>query len=234
MVQIDLAAIAATLENRYHTVTFVDSDSPKAPEIPAQWRGIAESDDAEQRRLSAMTLWNRDFLALVPGYAEALRTKLADVRPCVFSDEGPALVYIFDAGASTAVWIGRDPAGFGDTPVYWESLPVPARTFLREVHAGYSLSGRGACGLARPRNMTTLAEKWSETGVIPDWLGETWFPDCERIDPHRVMYVTHTSETFELATSPDLPPGKALIYHDGEANMVSFGEELDAMMQIRL
>ena len=79
--------------------------------VPAQWAAIARSGDAEERRLLALSRWNRDFLDLIPGYAAALRTKLVDVRVCALSGEGLILLYFFDESDPTySMTIGWDPA----------------------------------------------------------------------------------------------------------------------------
>ena len=68
--------------------------SVPAEPVPEQWRPILESDDAESRRLTALS-WNREFLDLVPQFAQALRTELADVRVGQLKGEA-VLVYAFE------------------------------------------------------------------------------------------------------------------------------------------
>lgn len=236
MSAIDLADVVAKLERYGRTASVVDAGSLDLASVPAQWRGIARSSDAEERRLQALSLWNREFLDLVPGYAGALRTKLVDVRVCALSGEGPVLLYFFDESDPTnSMTIGWDPASFGaKEPAFWETIPGPARTFLQQTHAGYTLSGDWeACGLTPPKNMTTLAEAWENPDGIPGW-SDNWWPDCEPIDSRRMLYITHSTPSYVLATSPDLPANKALTYYDGELNVVDFGQELDKIMLIGL
>lgn len=224
--------MVAELAGPDRTASVIDAGYPDVSAIPAQWRGIVHSSDSEERRLRALSLWNRDFLDLIPGYAKVLRTKLIDVRVCALSDEGPILVYLLEAlDRPFVMWIGWDPASFGERePIFWETIPMPARTFLHEVHAGYTLSADWeACGIMRPQDMMTFAESWEAPDGIPGWF-DNWWPDCEPIDSRRMLYVTHTSPSYVLSTSPDLPSGKALIYYDGEINVVDFDQELDKIM----
>ena len=197
-----------------------DDHGPCAPmdlaTMPAQWRPIAESDDPEY---------------LIPDYRTVLTTKLLDVRACEFEALGWVLVYLVDSTDRVSSWIGRDPAGFGDsTPVFWDCLPAPVRTFLRDVHAGYTSSYGFACGLTHPGNMITLADKWGGPEGLPEWLEETWFLDCDPIDARRTMYLTETSDTVQLVVSPDLPEGKALVYADSEARIVDLADKLQDFM----
>lgn len=80
--------------------------------IPEAWQPISRSGDAEERRLRAMALWNLDFLDLVPKFAKATASRLADVRACI-AFETPVLVYVFDDGAGGWLpqvgWAPRDP-----------------------------------------------------------------------------------------------------------------------------
>jgi hypothetical protein len=231
---IDLAKVVAKLEDPGRTVSIIGTDHADLSSIPEQWRAIAGSDDAEERRLRALALWNGDFLDLIPDYANVLRTKLVDVRVCDLSGQGPILVYLFDESDPVhSMMIGWDPASFGDNePALWESIPAPARTFLRQVHAGYTLGGDWeACGLRRPRDLTTIAEAWQAPDGVPGWF-DNWWPDSDPVDSRRMLYVTHSTPDYLLCTSPDVPSGKALTYYDGEINLVDFGAELDKIMLI--
>ena len=229
---IDLSEVVAKLECHGRTASIIDAGAPDMSAIPAQWAAIARSADAEERRLLALSRWNRDFLDLIPGYAAALRTELVDVRVCALSGEGLILLYFFDESDPTySMTIGWDPASFGaKEPIFWDTIPAPARTFLREAHAGYTLSGDWeACGMIAPHSMTTLAEVWENPDGIPGWY-DNWWPDCEPIDSRRLLYITHSTPDYSLSTSPDLPPGQALTYCDGEINVVDFAPELDKIM----
>jgi hypothetical protein len=175
---IDLSEVVAKLECHGRTASIIDAGSPDMSAVPAQWAAIARSGDAEERRLLALSRWNRDFLDLIPGYAAALRTKLVDVRVCALSGEGLILLYFFDESDPTySITIGWDPASFGaKEPIFWETIPAPARTFLREAHAGYTLSGDWeACGMIAPHSMTTLAGAWENPDGIPRALDITGF-----------------------------------------------------------
>src|SRR5690349_17323541 len=96
MTQLDTGQIAGMLQE--WPLEFVDADSPALGDIPQDWQPIARSDDAEERRLRAMALWNRDFLDLVPEFADTAAARLADVKACI-AWETPLLVYVFDDGA---------------------------------------------------------------------------------------------------------------------------------------
>lgn len=231
----ELAEVTARLEEGGRTATFVDAHSTDLSEIPDQWRGIVQSSDAEKRRLLALSLWNRDFLDLIPGYANALREKLTDVRVCALSDEGPVLIYLFEAcGGTMDFWIGWDPGTFGDEePIFWETIPPSARMFLRQVHAGFTGPDWESWGIIRPKDMTTIAEWFESPDGIPGWF-DNWWPDCEPIDSRRMLYITHTEGNYHLCTSPDLAVGRALTYRDGEIDVVDFGEELDKIMHVEM
>ena len=134
--------------------------------IPAAWWPVAESSDPEERKQAARALWNEDFLALIPRYAEALRTALVDVRVArhdvLFSR--PTLDYVLrDDEDELFVWAAEDPRLFGDSeePPLFEAVPEPVARFLREVHAGYTAYDGEAAGLASPvSRMNTLAAQW--------------------------------------------------------------------------
>jgi hypothetical protein len=235
MTEIVLAEVIAELENGLRTATIVDADSSSLSLVPAQWRKIALSGDAEERRLLALSLWNRDFLDLIPGYAEALRTRLRDVRVCVFSDEGPILIYLLEVhDGSIAVWIGWDPATFGDKePIFWDTIPAPAQTFLREVHAGFTGPDWEGLGIVRPKSMTTYAEWFGSPDGIPGWF-DNWWDDCEPVDSRRMLYITHAVSIMDLSTSPDLASGRAITWYEGHLQIGDFGKELDLMMLSRV
>jgi len=106
--------------------------------VPAQWAAIARSGDAEERRLLALSRWNRDFLDLIPGYAAALRTKLVDVRVCALSGESLVLLYFFDES----------------DPTY--SMTIGADLLGDDSRARTHISSRGACRLHAQRRLGSV------------------------------------------------------------------------------
>lgn len=233
MSDVDLAIVCRMLEHDgFRTVSVVDATSPHRGTVAPQWLPIAHSDDAEERRLRALALWDRDFLDLIPDYAEFMRTRISDVRVCSLSDQGNVLLYLFDTpDPLDSAHIGWDRASFGDTePVFWDSLPALARSFLREVHPGYTCANNWESGgLFCPRDMITMAEHWEEPDGIDGWYDNYWI-DCEPIDSRRMLHVGQTHVNYMLSVSPDAPPGKGVVYYRGEVNLADFFSELDGLL----
>lgn len=225
---VELAEIVGVLSREYYPEppTLAPPGSVPAEPVPEQWRPILESDDAESRRLTALSLWNREFLDLVPQFAQALRTELADVRVGHLKGEA-VLVYAFEYFYSgeryLACWIGWDPATFGDAePPLYDCVPEPLRTFYRQVHAGFTAPDRGSFGPVRPKHLDTLAG----TGFTEDdshlWEGQ--------IPWTRLLVVAITGTVYYCA-SPDLPPGQAVEVHESEPDdPEDFGSLLDKAM----
>ncbi|WP_433204743.1 hypothetical protein ACQP1G_16570 [Nocardia sp. CA-107356] len=227
MPHIDPDAITTLLEIGEVSAQLIDTVAPEAASVPQRWRGIADSVEPSERAAVALSLWNRDFLDLVPRFAHVLESALVDVRPCYW--QGPSgaeivLVYIVSSpGESLAVWVGWDPALFGDhRPTLWDSLPMQARTFLQEVHAGFTLPDGETCGLTRPRFMYSLAEWSGWPEGIPEWEGN-WWEDCEPVDSRRLLRITGNGSDFDLCTSPDLPAGTGLASSSGHLQVVRQG-----------
>jgi hypothetical protein len=224
MTQLDAQRIAGMLE---WPLEFVDAGSPTLGGIPQDWRPIARSSDAEERRLRAMALWNRDFLDLVPKFAEATATRLAEVRACIAFDTS-LLVYVFDDGAGgwlpRAGWDPRDPA----EPRLWSTVPTPLRTFLRQVHAGFVGADGEAYGPLPPKAMETFAEMAESPEGDPDWDEDA----AERGIPlsTRLMRIARDSGLLMYCVSPDLPPGKLAMVYEGDVDPVDFWPALDELM----
>lgn len=214
--------------------TILDADSTALPKLPVQWRGVVGASSAEERRRAALASWNDEFLGLLPRFADALHTRLLDVRAISSpAEDQPMLVYILSGAADPyALWIGWSPTSSGsDDPPFFEALPAPAQTFLRDVHAGFSAPDAESCGLTPPSDMTTMAQ-WAECpDGIPDWDGYGW-EDCAPIDSRRLLRVTGYGADYSLCVSPDLPAGQALAYSDGELHVRPFAAELDRIMSL--
>jgi hypothetical protein len=225
MTQLDATRIAETLPK--WALEFVDAASPALGEVPEEWQPIARSGDAEERRLRAMALWNRDFLDLVPEFARTATTRLADVRACV-AFETPLLVYVFDDGAggwlSRVGWAPRDPT----EPRLWSSVPAPLRTFLREVHAGFVGADGESFGPLPPRAMQTLAEIAESPDGDPDWDEDA--AEDGRILSARLMQIARNAGLIMYCVSPDLPPGQLALVYEGDVDPVDFGPALDELL----
>lgn len=151
MAGMDHDALAAAMPWETDPFTILEPGDETRALIPQVWWPVAESADPEERKRAALALWNDNFLELVPRFAQALRNDLVDVRVVKHPWIGtPSLDYVvagIEAG-HYAVWMGENPATFGDQdPPLFESLPLPVRAFLREVHAGFTTWDRESCGL---------------------------------------------------------------------------------------
>ncbi|WP_131822543.1 hypothetical protein [Mycobacteroides chelonae] len=67
-------------------------DSPVA-DMAGPLGAIAASADPAQRVQLALARWNPGFLEMIPRFADALHSRLRDVRVCYWREEGPALVW---------------------------------------------------------------------------------------------------------------------------------------------
>ncbi|HET6732594.1 hypothetical protein [Mycobacterium sp.] len=226
---VELAEIVRILDREEYAepLTLAPPGSVPAEPLPEHWRPILESDDAETRRLTALSLWNREFLDLVPQFAHELRTGLADVR--VGHQNGEAvLVYAFehfDYGERVVTcWIGWDPATFGDAePPIYACVPEPLRVFYRQVHAGFTASN-WEFGPIRPKYLRTLSGFLHATEDDSDlWEGQD-------IPWTRLLVVAITGTVY-YCVSPDLPPGAAVQVADGQPDdPEDFGWLLDKAM----
>lgn len=197
---------------------------------------MAESPDPEDRKRIALALWNAEFLDLVPRYGEALRSALLDVRVAQHSWQNtPTLDYVLRAwDGEPKVWMGEDPRTFGPSaPQMFDSLPAPARIFLRQVHAGFTTLNGRSCGLMPPTDMRTLADSWgqSDDGDVSEcWNASTYpFPGTERL-----LLITEYIGHPYLFTSPDLPAGTAVTYFEPDFEVSPFGEALDDFLNMPL
>jgi hypothetical protein len=227
---VELAEIVGVLSREHYPEppTLAPPGSAPTEPVPEQWRPILESDDAETRRLTALALWNREFLELVPRFAHVLRTELADVR--VGHQRGEAvLVYAFehhDYGERVVTcWIGWDPATFGDAePPLYECVPEPLRVFYRQVHAGFTAPDRESFGPNSPKYMRTLAG----IGHFTEDDADLW--DGQDIPWTRLLIVAIADTTY-YCVSPDLPPGQAVQVYEGQPDdPEDFGPLLDKVM----
>lgn len=226
----------------------ITAGSASFDKVPPPWRPIAENDSAAERIHAALALWNNDFLALVPRFADALRTKLVDVRVysvTVGESDFVVLVYVLeDAAGEPAAWIGCDPATFGDAePLFWDSFPAAVQTFLRQVHPGFTATDWESFGIMRPEYFETIAERADCPEGIPGWMdgyeddsaldydGEPY----KRIDSTRLGVFAKDEGHLFYCASPDLEVGQVTLVYDGDTDPPKdFGAELDELMTRRL
>ncbi|MFG1791187.1 hypothetical protein [Nocardia sp. NPDC049149] len=199
-------------------------DSPVADTGP--WRAIAASPDPSERARLAMSLWNSDFLALVPRFAATLRTRLRDVRVCNWDLEGAALLYfVEDANGDILVWVGWEPRlSVEPRPPFWATLPAAARQFLSEVHAGFTMLDGESFGLAQPSYMSTFAAWAGWPADIPDWDRD------DVIASTSLLWLTGNGGDTALCTSPNLAVGEAAVLIEGDFSISELGPELDSLM----
>lgn len=180
---------------------------------------------AERVRL-ALSRWNDDFLAMVPGFADALRTRLRDVRVSFWRDDGVALLYFMeDADGDIVIWVGWDPRfNTAPPPPFWETLPASVRTFLTDVHPGFTMLDGESYGLAQPSYMSTFAAWTGFPDGIPDW--DT--PD--RIASTNMLWLTTNGGDTAWCTSPELEVGQVAVNFEGDFSVSELGPELDQLM----
>jgi hypothetical protein len=220
--------IAAVAGWQFKEVRILQPGSTTRQLIPESWWPVAESTDPEERKRAALALWNDDFLALIPRYAEALRSNLIDVRVARHDFlTTPSLDYVLrtDEG-ELRVWSGKDPRSFGDSePPLFHAVPAPVQAFLRKVHAGYATSDGETLGLVAPSGMVTLAARWfqpPESNEIIEWFEDIPFPGTQRL-----LFLTGDGDDTALYVSPDLPAGQAITYYEPDFEIAPFGEALD-------
>ncbi|QCB94772.1 hypothetical protein [Cellulomonas shaoxiangyii] len=217
--------VAATLPG--WATTLVEPGSADAVRLPGQWRAVLEDDDPARRRDAARTLWNPDLLALLPRFADALTTRVVDVRTCLV-DDLPALVYVASADDGSHVsWIGFDPRSSPAAPPLWDSAPAPLRRFVRDVHAGFTSYTGESFGVVRPVDMATLADLADEPDGIPGW------EEGADISSTRLLRFTRDSGALHYCASPDLPPGQIALVYEGDVEGVDAGPELDRLLMSR-
>ncbi len=230
MAGIDQAALTAAVAEWGNATVEILAPSPQTRTVvPETWWPVVESLDPEERKDVALALWNSEFLDLVPRFDEALRSALLDVRVAQHSWQGtPTLDYVVRArDGRPKVWMGEDARTFGHSePPMFDSLPGPARTFLRQVHAGFTTLNGKSCGLMPPADMQTLADSWGhpdDSDVAECWDASTYpFPGTQRL-----LLITEYGGHPYLFTSPDLPAGTAVTYFEPDFEVTSFGEALD-------
>lgn len=233
MTGIDQAALAAATTWDSTPIRVLDAGPQTRSLIPQPWWPAAESADPEDRKRAALALWNAEFLDLIPHYAQALRTALVDVRVAQHSWlTAPSLDYVlrrFDG--ELVVWVGEDPRTFTiPASALFGSVPAPVRTFLRQVHAGFSTYDGTSCGVNAPSDMTTLAAYWgrpTDNDVI-EWEEDHPFPGSQRL-----LLVTG-NDTAHLFTSPDLPADTAVVYFEPDYEIHPFGPALDMFLNMPL
>jgi hypothetical protein len=210
---VELAEIEETLGRYEHSEPVVIGPGPTLPE---PWSAIARAGDAATRRRAALGLWNLDFLDLIPVFAAALRSELADVRVGHIGDDA-VLIYAFEHfdGASdryVLCWIGWDPALFTDsaTPLFG-AIPQPLQRFYRKVHAGFLDPEWLYYGPAQPRHLANILDFVGLSDGDIEW------PE-EDPDPARTLVLGSTGGNVHLCVSPDLPDGQAFTVYDGVAD----------------
>jgi hypothetical protein len=216
----DLTKVAAALEG--WSIAFIEADSPALARFPQQWQPIADATEPETRRRAALALWNPAFLDLVPEFAQTMRARLLDVVACLIDDK-PALIYVT---TGYVIWIGWDPRAPEEPPPFWECVPAPLRTFLREVHGGFTAPDGESYGPMQPAYMQTLADFAGWPEGIPDW-------DEDEIPSTRLLRIAKDSGTLTYCVSPDLPPGKVALVYEGDVDPKDLGTELDDLMTRR-
>lgn len=230
---IDEAALRGAANWESKPISILEPGPNTRALIPQAWWPVAESADPQERVRAALALWTADFLELIPRYAAVLNSSLVDVRVAKHTWlDTPSLDYVvrcFDG--QLLVWVGEDPRTIGDEmPPLFDSVPPVVQTFLRDVHAGYTIYDGESCGVTSPSAMKTLAAYWGrpDRNEIEEWDEDYPFPGSQRL-----LLVTG-SGTSHLFTSPDLPAGTAVTYFEPEYEIVPFGQALDIFMNMPL
>lgn len=229
MPTVDFAELRERLARAGWPLQLAEADSPEFARLPERWRPIALATDPEARGLAALALWNQEFLDLIPGFAEQFRARLLDVRAGVLPSTSVLLYAVQGSGADPLVWVAGDPGRFGTPPPFWESLPQPARTFLREVHAGFTAPDQDSFGLMHPADMQTIAAMAGYPDGLPGWA-EADAAETGRIASNRLLRITKDSGNLLLCVSPDLPDGDAALVYEGDVDPQEFGSALDELM----
>jgi hypothetical protein len=225
MTGVDQGMIAASVLRR--SLAFVEEGSSDVSLVPEQWHPILLSADAESRRQTALALWNRDFLDLVPRFARALHTHLEDVRVCIV-DDCPALVYVTESDDGECIsWVGYDPRSFGDPPLFWDSFPDPLQVFLRKVHAGFTSGLEADYGPMRPEDMDTIANLAYCPEGIPGW------EEISEIASTRLLQFAADGGLMKYCVSPDLTRGEIALVYEGTVDARALGVELDELLMMR-
>jgi hypothetical protein len=229
MPTVDIAELLGRLTRAGWPLQLTQADSPEFARLPEQWRPIALAPDPEVRGAAALALWNEEFLDLIPTFAELFRARLLDVRACALPSTSVLLYVVEGSGDVPFVWVGGDPRRFGTPPRFWDSLPEPARTFLREVHAGFTAPDQDSFGLMHPADMETIAAMAGYPDGLPGWT-EADAAETKRIASNRLLRITKDSGNLLLCVSPDLPAGDAALVYEGDVDPQEFGPALDELM----
>ncbi|MGV9803495.1 hypothetical protein ACWDTP_36150 [Mycobacterium sp. NPDC003449] len=242
---VDFDQVAADLTAK-GTAELITPDSGRAADVPDRWRGVLSGASPEERNRAALSRWDTDFLAIIPRFAQVLREQLIDVR--VFWVDAIdvrffVLVYVVESNLNGYVcWMGWDPAGYGDTPRFWETFPAPVQNFLRHTHAGFTAADWESYGVMRPADFGTFAEYGGDSPEgIPGWMdgyedgydigydGERY----RRIESTRLVVFTKDVGHLFYCTSPDLQVGQVALVYSGDGDVdppKDFGTELDRLM----
>ncbi|MEV0672615.1 hypothetical protein [Mycobacterium sp. NPDC050441] len=213
------------------TWTLVQAQSPDLAEIPPDWRPIASASIATDRCSHALSLWGSDFMELLPGFTRKFREQLSDVR--VFRRELGGVsenVLIYVAGQARdgfpALWLGWDPAGLEQPlPEFFECFPSAVRTFLREVHPGFTAQDWESYGILRP-------DAW-ESFEGYDWFSTESFDEIGA-EPSQVMWFTNDSGQLYYCVNSCLPAGQVTLAYEGTLDPPGdFATELDELLMRR-
>ncbi|MFE3192606.1 hypothetical protein ACFXHA_26605 [Nocardia sp. NPDC059240] len=210
-------------------VVFPDLGSAELLDVPVRWRATVEAIDPQERCRAALSLWNSEFLELVPTFAENFRSELAEVRIGRVENQW-VLIYAaehYDDERYVACWIGWDPTTFGDRrPPLWDAIPEPVQRFLREVHAGFTAPDWRSFGPVQPRRMLTFAARSGYPDGIPGWNAA--------VDSTRLLPLAATYSGLLACVSPDLPPGQAVLIYQGDLDPSrDVGQVLDKILDTR-
>ena len=123
------------------------------------------------------------------------------------------------------IWVGWDPRfNTAPPPPFWETLPASVRTFLTDVHPGFTMLDGESYGLAQPSYMSTFAAWTGFPDGIPDW--DT--PD--RIASTNMLWLTTNGGDTAWCTSPELEVGQVAVNFEGDFSVSELGPELDQLM----
>lgn len=231
MSEVDVDGVLGELTNEYVSARPVNSGSEDSHRVPARWQPILVAEESQERCRIALSLWREDFLGALPRFARLFKEQLTDVlvfwlRGGLDGAEGQiVLVYVagHDYEDRPVLWIGWDPATFGDAdPPFFDAVPEPARAFLRETHAGFTAEDFESYGIMRPTFLQTLAQR---AGWTADDLGG------EQLRLARELVLTKDSGALFYCVSPDLPAGKITLLYEGNYDPPEdFGPALDGLM----
>jgi hypothetical protein len=197
-------------------------------DLPESWVPIARSADPQARVAAARQLWPDEILALLPRFAEVLRTQVEDVRACLSAD-GPALIYVVRADEGEIVtWVGFDPRTVEKEPLFWTDFPSELRRFLSDVHAGFVSRDFTEFGPTHPAWMQTFAERAAMPEGVPDWDA------AQAIASTRLLVVSQHGMQLLYCLSPDLGPDRIALLYEGDIDPKPLWPALDDLLMERL